>query len=49
MYEYKYLGCIIDQKLTFDTQFNEIVNKRNNKRKLSIFYILKEENFKKSV
>ena len=47
--EYKYLGCIIDQKLTFDTQVNEIINKINNKKKLSIFYILKEKSFKKSV
>jgi len=49
VYEYKYLGCIIDQKLTFDTQFNEIVNKINNKKNLSIFYILKEKSFKKSI
>jgi len=47
--EYKYLGCIVDRQLTFDTHVNEIINKINNKRKLSIFYILKEKSFKKSV
>lgn len=47
--EYKYLGCIIDKKLTFNTQVNEIISKISNKKKLSIFYILKEKSFKKSV
>jgi len=47
--EYKYLGCIVDKKLTFNTQVNEIISKINNKKKLSIFYILKEKSLKKSV
>lgn len=44
--EYRYLGCIVDQELTFDTQVNEIVNKINNKKKIGDILYFKRKKFK---